>query len=53
MQWHYRAVQMRLGKTVADIMWETLRVELRAIRRSGAKWEHPEQDWVFVQVISY
>lgn len=36
-----------IGKTVADIMWETLRVELRAIRRSGAEVEHPEQDWVF------
>ncbi|MCS6117666.1 potassium transporter [Shewanella baltica] len=36
-----------IGKTVAEIMWETLRVELRAIRRSGAEVEHPEQDWVF------
>jgi len=36
-----------IGKTVAEIMWETLRVELRAIRRSGAEVEHPEQDWIF------
>lgn len=36
-----------VGKTVADIMWETLRVELRAIRRGGAEVEHPQQDWIF------
>ncbi|ESE40853.1 monovalent cation:proton antiporter-2 (CPA2) family protein [Shewanella decolorationis] len=36
-----------VGKQVADIDWEQLRVELRAIRRSGAEVEHPEQDWIF------
>lgn len=36
-----------VGKTVADIAWETLNVELRAVRRGGAEVELPEADWLF------
>ncbi|MCL1088518.1 monovalent cation:proton antiporter-2 (CPA2) family protein [Shewanella profunda] len=36
-----------VGRTVADIDWSLLRVELRAIRRGGAEVEHPQVDWVF------
>ncbi|MEL4246880.1 monovalent cation:proton antiporter family protein [Shewanella xiamenensis] len=36
-----------VGKQVADIDWESLRVELRAIRRNGQEIEHPASDWVF------
>ena len=36
-----------VGKQVADIDLESLRVELRAIRRNGQEIEHPASDWVF------
>ncbi|MCL1093400.1 monovalent cation:proton antiporter family protein [Shewanella kaireitica] len=34
-----------VGKTLADIPWEKLRVELRAVRRAGAEVDNPELDW--------
>ncbi|WP_112352278.1 cation:proton antiporter [Shewanella benthica] len=34
-----------VGMTLADIPWEKLRVELRAVRRSGAEVESPALDW--------
>ncbi|ABV37747.1 potassium efflux system protein [Shewanella sediminis HAW-EB3] len=34
-----------VGLTLADIPWEKLRVELRAVRRSGSEVESPELDW--------
>ncbi|WP_298768971.1 monovalent cation:proton antiporter-2 (CPA2) family protein [uncultured Shewanella sp.] len=34
-----------VGKTLAMIPWKKLRIELRAIRRSGAEIESPPQDW--------
>lgn len=36
-----------VGKTVADIAWEALNVELRAVRRGGTEVELPEADWLF------
>ncbi|GIU46933.1 potassium transporter [Shewanella sairae] len=35
-----------VGLTLADIPWDKLRVELRAVRRSGAEVESPELDWL-------
>ena len=34
-----------VGLTLADIPWEKLRVELRAVRRAGAEVDNPELDW--------
>lgn len=34
-----------VGKTLAMIPWEKLRIELRAIRRAGAETESPPKDW--------
>ncbi|WP_299493867.1 monovalent cation:proton antiporter-2 (CPA2) family protein [uncultured Shewanella sp.] len=34
-----------VGKTLAIIPWQKLRIELRAIRRSGAEIESPPLDW--------
>ncbi|WP_076408207.1 monovalent cation:proton antiporter family protein [Shewanella sp. UCD-KL12] len=34
-----------VGQTLADIPWDKLRVELRAVRRSGAEVESPDHDW--------
>ena len=34
-----------VGLTLADIPWEKLRVEIRAVRRSGSEVESPELDW--------
>ncbi|MCK8044326.1 monovalent cation:proton antiporter-2 (CPA2) family protein [Shewanella sp. 1CM18E] len=34
-----------VGQTLADIPWDKLRVELRAVRRAGAEVESPELDW--------
>ncbi|MBB1268168.1 monovalent cation:proton antiporter-2 (CPA2) family protein [Shewanella sp. SR44-3] len=34
-----------VGKMLVDIPWETLGVELRAIRRSGAEFDNPPEDW--------
>lgn len=34
-----------VGLTLADIPWEKLRVELRAVRRSGSEVDSPELDW--------
>ncbi|QYK02538.1 monovalent cation:proton antiporter-2 (CPA2) family protein [Shewanella psychrotolerans] len=35
-----------VGLTLADIPWERLRVELRAVRRAGAEVESPDLDWL-------
>ncbi|QYJ87306.1 monovalent cation:proton antiporter-2 (CPA2) family protein [Shewanella mesophila] len=35
-----------VGLTLADIPWEKLRVELRAVRRAGAEVENPDLDWL-------
>ncbi|WP_108946021.1 monovalent cation:proton antiporter-2 (CPA2) family protein [Shewanella halifaxensis] len=34
-----------VGQTLADIPWQKLKVELRAVRRAGAEVESPELDW--------
>ncbi|WOT04225.1 monovalent cation:proton antiporter-2 (CPA2) family protein [Shewanella youngdeokensis] len=34
-----------VGKTLAEIPWKKLEVELRAVRRAGAEVETPELDW--------
>ncbi|WP_394200394.1 monovalent cation:proton antiporter-2 (CPA2) family protein [Shewanella waksmanii] len=34
-----------VGKALADIPWQKLRVEIRAVRRAGAEVESPELDW--------
>ncbi len=34
-----------VGLTLAEIPWEKLRVEIRAVRRSGSEVESPELDW--------
>lgn len=34
-----------VGLTLAEIPWDELRVELRAVRRSGAEVESPELNW--------
>lgn len=34
-----------VGLTLADIPWEKLKVEIRAVRRSGSEVESPELDW--------
>jgi len=34
-----------VGLTLAEIPWEKLKVELRAVRRSGSEVESPELDW--------
>ncbi|MCH1928884.1 monovalent cation:proton antiporter-2 (CPA2) family protein [Shewanella sp. A25] len=36
-----------VGKSVADVDWELLRVELRAVRRRGLEVEKPGSGWVF------
>ncbi|GIU46959.1 monovalent cation:proton antiporter-2 (CPA2) family protein [Shewanella algidipiscicola] len=35
-----------VGQTLADIPWQTLRVELRAVRRAGAEVESPDLTWL-------
>lgn len=35
-----------VGQTLADIPWDKLKVELRAVRRCGAEVESPELDWI-------
>ncbi|KIO37275.1 monovalent cation:proton antiporter family protein [Shewanella sp. cp20] len=35
-----------VGQPLSAIPWEKLRVELRAVRRSGAEVESPELDWL-------
>jgi monovalent cation:H+ antiporter-2, CPA2 family len=34
-----------VGKTLADIPWDSLEVELRAVRRKGAEYDNPASDW--------
>ena len=35
-----------VGTMLADIPWDKLKVELRAIRRGGEEVEHPDAEWV-------
>lgn len=35
-----------VGQTLADIPWQELRVELRAVRRAGAEVESPDLTWL-------
>ncbi|MCE9685088.1 monovalent cation:proton antiporter-2 (CPA2) family protein [Shewanella sp. AS16] len=35
-----------VGKSLADIPWEKLKVELRAVRRGGAEVDHPDASWL-------
>lgn len=35
-----------VGKLVADIAWDEMKIELRAIRRGGEEFDHPDGDWV-------
>jgi CPA2 family monovalent cation:H+ antiporter-2 len=39
-------VAYAVGLTLAELPWDKLRVELRAVRRNGAEIEKPELDWV-------
>ncbi|WP_372870983.1 monovalent cation:proton antiporter-2 (CPA2) family protein [Shewanella sp.] len=34
-----------VGKTLQEIPWDKLRVELRAIRRGGEEFDHPSDEW--------
>ncbi|MDV2962749.1 monovalent cation:proton antiporter-2 (CPA2) family protein [Shewanella algae] len=36
-----------VGKFSAEIPWQQLRVELRAVRRGGREYEPPDEDWQF------
>ncbi len=36
-----------VDKQVADIPWQTMRVELRAVRRAGEEVESPDASWQF------